>query len=81
NSSDAEGSRRSRKASLGAEIKWRPRADWVIDATLNPDFSKVELDEPQLAGNTRFALSVPEKRPFFLESADVVGPTQPDDSG
>ncbi|MEE8614791.1 MAG: hypothetical protein V3T11_06225, partial [Roseateles sp.] len=62
-------------------IKWRPRADWVIDATLNPDFSQVELDEPQLAGNTRFALSVPEKRPFFLESADVVGPTQPDDSG
>jgi hypothetical protein len=75
------GTRRSRKASLGAEFKWRPRADWVIDATLNPDFSQVELDAPQLAGNTRFALSVPEKRPFFLESADVVGPTQPDESG
>lgn len=72
---------RARKASLGAEFKWRPRADWVIDATLNPDFSQVELDAPQLAGNTRFALSVPEKRPFFLESADVVGPTQPDESG
>lgn len=79
--SDADGTRRTRKASLGAEIKWRPRADWVIDATLNPDFSQVELDAPQLAGNTRFALSVPEKRPFFLESADVVGPTQPDESG
>lgn len=80
-SSDADGARRSRKASVGAELKWRPRADWVIDATLNPDFSQVELDEPQLAGNTRFALSVPEKRPFFLESADVVGPTQADESG
>jgi hypothetical protein len=80
-SSDADGTRRSRKASLGAELKWRPRADWVIDATLNPDFSQVEVDAPQLAGNTRFALSVPEKRPFFLESADVVGPTQPDESG
>lgn len=79
--SDAEGMRRSRKASLGAEFKWRPRADWVIDATLNPDFSQVEIDEPQLAGNTRFALSVPEKRPFFLESSDVVGPTQADESG
>lgn len=79
--SDETGTRRSRKASLGAEFKWRPRADWVIDATLNPDFSQVELDAPQLAGNTRFALSVPEKRPFFLESADVVGPTQPDESG
>ncbi len=80
-SSATDGTQRSRKASLGAEFKWRPRADWVIDATLNPDFSQVELDAPQLAGNTRFALSVPEKRPFFLESADVVGPTQPDESG
>lgn len=78
---DDTGTRRQRQASLGAELKWRPRADWVVDVTLNPDFSQVELDEPQLAGNTRFALSVPEKRPFFLESADVVGPTQADDSG
>ncbi|MFT7775712.1 carbohydrate binding family 9 domain-containing protein [Roseateles sp.] len=80
-SSEADGVRRARKASLGAEFKWRPRADWVLDVTLNPDFSQVELDAPQLAGNTRFALSVPEKRPFFLESADVVGPTQADESG
>jgi hypothetical protein len=79
--SDETGTRRARRASLGAEFKWRPRADWVVDVTLNPDFSQVELDAPQLAGNTRFALSVPEKRPFFLESADVVGPTQPDESG
>ena len=68
----AGNTRRESAATLGAEIKWRPRADWVIDATLNPDFSQVELDVPQLAGNTRFALSVPEKRPFFLESTDVL---------
>ncbi|NCT84219.1 MAG: carbohydrate binding family 9 domain-containing protein [Comamonadaceae bacterium] len=79
--SEADGMRRARQASLGAELKWRPRADWVLDLMLNPDFSQVELDAPQLAGNTRFALSVPEKRPFFLESADVVGPTQADESG
>ncbi len=58
--------------SIGTDIKWRPRADWVIDATINPDFSQVELDTPQLAGNTRFALSVLEKRPFFLESTDLL---------
>ncbi len=69
---DAQGTRRERELSVGAQIKWRPRADWVIDATVNPDFSQVELDVPQLAGNTRFALSVPEKRPFFLESTDVL---------
>jgi hypothetical protein len=66
------GEERRSEVSVGAEVKWRPRADWVFDATLNPDFSQVELDVPQLAGNTRFALSVPEKRPFFLESTDVL---------
>jgi hypothetical protein len=71
---DAGGTpQRRSKASVGAEIKWRPRADWVFDTTLNPDYSQVELDVPQLAGSTRFALSVPEKRPFFLESSDVLG--------
>ncbi|HET9578498.1 MAG TPA: DUF5916 domain-containing protein, partial [Usitatibacter sp.] len=54
------------------DVKWRPRADVVVDATLNPDFSQVELDTPQLAGNTQFALFFPEKRPFFLEGADIL---------
>jgi hypothetical protein len=54
------------------DIKWRPRPDVVVDATLNPDFSQVELDTPQLAGNTQFALFYPEKRPFFLEGADIL---------
>ena len=53
------------------DIKWRPRADIVVDATINPDFSQVELDTPQLAGNTQFALYYNEKRPFFLEGADI----------
>jgi hypothetical protein len=65
--------RRDHEVSLGAELKWPPRADWVLDAIFNPDFSQVELDAPRLAGNTRFALSVPEKRAFFLESSDVLG--------
>ena len=69
---DAAGTQRRSDVSVGAEIKWRPRADWVFDATLNPDFSQVELDVPQLAGNTRFALSLQEKRGFFLESTDVL---------
>ncbi|MES2716892.1 MAG: DUF5916 domain-containing protein [Pseudomonadota bacterium] len=54
------------------DLKWRPLAELVVDATLNPDFSQVALDEPQLAGNTRFALSFPEKRPFFFESSDLL---------
>jgi hypothetical protein len=54
------------------DLKWRPRADVIVDATLNPDFSQVELDTPQLSGNAQFALFFPEKRPFFLEGADIL---------
>ena len=54
------------------DLKWRPLPELVIDATLNPDFSQVALDVPQLSGNTRFALSVSEKRPFFFESSDLL---------
>lgn len=54
------------------DLKWRPHASLLVDATLNPDFSQVELDVPQLAGNTRFALALTEKRPFFFESADLL---------
>ncbi len=54
------------------DLKWRPRPDVVVDATINPDFSQVELDTPQLAGNAQFALFFPEKRPFFLEGSDIL---------
>lgn len=58
------------------DIKWRPRPELVADATLNPDFAQVALDQPQLSRNTRFALFLTEKRPFFLESSDLlVSPT------
>jgi hypothetical protein len=41
----------------------------TIDATVNPDFSQVESDEPQPTVNTRFETFYPEKRPFFIENA------------
>jgi hypothetical protein len=65
-----EPARNEHEASL--DVKWRPRAELVVDATLNPDFSQVELDVPQLAGNSRFALFLTEKRPFFFESYDLL---------
>ncbi len=68
------GGGRSRETDVvpSLDLKWRPRADLVFDATINPDFSQVELDTPQLAGNAQFALFHPEKRPFFLEGADIL---------
>ncbi len=55
----------------GADFKWLPNPDTVIDATINPDFSQIELDSAQISANERFALFLPEKRPFFLESVDL----------
>ncbi|MGH9382518.1 MAG: DUF5916 domain-containing protein [Thermoanaerobaculia bacterium] len=59
------------QAELGADVKWIPNPDTVLDATVNPDFSQVESDEAQIAANERFALFFPEKRPFFLEGIDL----------
>lgn len=42
-----------------------------IDGTLNPDFSQVESDAGLITVNERFALFVPEKRPFFLEGIEL----------
>ncbi|MDP8986666.1 MAG: DUF5916 domain-containing protein [Pseudomonadota bacterium] len=53
------------------DIKWRPTAKLILDATVNPDFSQVELDVPQLTANKKFALSLKEKRSFFQESSDL----------
>ncbi len=56
----------------GADVKWTPSASLAVDATVNPDFSQVEADVAQISVNTRFALFYPEKRPFFLESVDLL---------
>ncbi|HSP07116.1 MAG TPA: DUF5916 domain-containing protein [Acidobacteriota bacterium] len=58
-------------AQIGVDVKWNPSANNAIDATVNPDFSQVEADVPQIAVNQRFALFFPEKRPFFLEGSDL----------
>jgi hypothetical protein len=57
------------RASL--EAKWVARPDTVVDLTVMPDFSQVEADDLQLDANAQFALAVKEKRPFFLEGADI----------
>ncbi|MBX7125373.1 MAG: carbohydrate binding family 9 domain-containing protein [Cyclobacteriaceae bacterium] len=41
-----------------------------LDLTVNPDFSQVEVDQ-QVTNLSRFEISYPEKRQFFLENADL----------
>jgi len=55
----------------GITAKWGVSSNLILNATANPDFSQVEADVAQLEVNTRFALRYPEKRPFFLEGADM----------
>ncbi|HVE70122.1 MAG TPA: DUF5916 domain-containing protein [Thermoanaerobaculia bacterium] len=55
----------------GFDLKWSPTADMAIDATLNPDFSQVESDVAVISTNERFAVFLPEKRPFFLEGVEL----------
>ncbi len=54
----------------GIDAKAVLKDSLVLDATLNPDFSQVESDQPQVTVNQRFAVYYPEKRPFFLENAN-----------
>ena len=46
------------------------RDSLTLDMTLNPDFSQVESDSPQVTINQRYEVFFPEKRPFFMENAD-----------
>lgn len=41
-----------------------------LDATINPDFSQVDVDE-QVTNLSRFAINFPERRNFFLENSDL----------
>jgi hypothetical protein len=54
---------------IGIDGKFVLKNALAADITLNPDFSEVESDEPQVVVNQRFEVLFPEKRPFFLENA------------
>lgn len=66
------GAASSNHGNLGGYLTWQPRAGTVVDGALNPDFSQVESDDFQPTANNQFALLYPEKRPFFLESTNLV---------
>jgi hypothetical protein len=53
----------------GLDAKFVAKDALTFDITLNPDFSQVESDDPQVTVNQRFAVFFPEKRPFFIENA------------
>lgn len=56
----------------GIGIKYGITSAITGEATINPDFSQVESDVFQVETNQRYPLFYSEKRPFFMESQEVM---------
>lgn len=55
----------------GLTARWGITPNLTLNAAINPDFSQIEADVPQITINRRFAVFFDEKRPFFLEGLDL----------
>ncbi len=54
----------------GLDLKYRVGTNVTLDAAFNPDFGQVELD-PSVINLTAFETRYQERRPFFVEGADI----------
>ena len=55
---------------IGGDAKFTIGNSMNLDLTFNPDFSQVEVDQ-QVTNLTRFEVSLPERRQFFIENSDL----------
>lgn len=54
----------------GGDVRMTVNNSLNLDLTINPDFSQVEVDQ-QVTNLTRFEISLPERRQFFIENSDL----------
>jgi len=54
----------------GLDLKYRVSSNMSLDGTINPDFGQVEVD-PAVVNLTAFETFFEEKRPFFIEGANI----------
>lgn len=59
------------KNDIGVTLKYSISPNITLDAAINPDFAEIEADAPVVTANQRFPIFFQEKRPFFLEGADI----------
>jgi hypothetical protein len=57
-------------AGAGLDLKYRVGPNLTLDATINPDFGQVEVD-PAVINLTAFETRFQERRPFFVEGAEI----------
>jgi hypothetical protein len=62
---------------LGGNVRWGVTPNLTMNGTINPDFSQVEADASQFTFDPRSALFFPEKRPFFLDGAELFNAPNP----
>jgi hypothetical protein len=55
---------------VGGNLKWGLTSNLTLNATINPDFGQVEVD-PAVVNLSDFETFFPEKRPFFVQDANV----------
>ena len=58
--------------SMGLDLKYRVSSSLTLDGAINPDFGQVEVD-PAVVNLTAFETFFEEKRPFFIEGANIFG--------
>jgi len=71
-SKDYETDESSYDFKIGGDAKFTIGNSMNLDLTFNPDFSQVEVDQ-QVTNLTRFEISLPERRQFFIENSDLFG--------
>jgi hypothetical protein len=54
----------------GVDARYALTPQMALSGTINPDFATIEADVEQV-NLTRFEVSLPEKRPFFLEGSEL----------
>src|SRR6266850_2515064 len=54
----------------GVDLKYGVTSNMTLNATVNPDFGEVEVD-PAVVNLSAFETFFPERRPFFIEGADL----------
>lgn len=59
------------KQDIGVTLKYTLSPNVTLDLAYNPDFAEIEADAPVVSANQRFPIFFQEKRPFFLEGAEI----------
>ena len=57
---------------VGLDVKYGITSNMTLNATFNPDFGQVEVD-PAVVNLSAFETFFPERRPFFVEGANIFG--------